>query len=258
MVDMATDQYRPPAAEPPPPESVVEFGPEAPVTHPDQRRWNRAAFVSSLATDRRAVPLAAVLAAVALFGSLVSEWQVTAVSTTLIGDAAPGFRSVPTDVVDLGAWGGGYVVGLFLLTGATVLAMFGPPAGARYARLVGLSTGGVLLAMLVALTSTLDDKTRVGAIYIFAVSEDQIRPSYGRGIWCALFGVAAAMLALYLAGRHQRTDAGTDAPGWSWRRSQPAAEEDDERPPAEPFELTVGPATPFTTLTPDRDKGISG
>ena len=255
MVGMTTDQHQPPAAEPQ--ESVVEFGPDAPVTHPDRRRWSPAAVASSLTTDRRAVPLAAVLAGVALFASLVSEWQVTAVSNTLIGDTAPGFRSVPTDVVDLGAWGGGYLVGLFLLAGATVLAMFGPPAGARYARLVGLSTGGVLIAMLTALASTLDDRTRVGAIFIFPVSEDQIRPSYGRGIWCALFGVAVAMLALYLAGRQQRTGPPTDPPGWSWRRSPPAAE-DDEWPPAEPIELTVGPATPFTSLTEDRDKGISG
>jgi hypothetical protein len=256
MVHMATEQYRPPAADPA--EAVVEFGPEAPVTHRDRRRWHTAGFASSLATDRRVVPFAAVLAGVALFASLVSEWQVTSVSTTLTGDTTPGFRSVPTDLVDLGAWGGGYLVGLFLLAGATVLAMFGPPAGARYARLVGLSTGGVLIAMLTALASTLDDKSHIGAIFILPVTEDQIRPSYGRGIWCALFGVTMAMLALYLAGRHERVDSPTDASGWSWGRSRPAVEEEDERAPAEPFDLTVGPAIPFTPVTDDRDRGISG
>jgi hypothetical protein len=255
MVDMATDQHQPepPAAEPA--EPVVEFGPEVPATRRGRPRWNTAGFAAALAADRRAVPLAAVLAGVALFASLVSEWQVTAISPELIGDNTPGFRSVPTDVAGLGAWGGGYLVGLFLLAGAIVLVMFGPPAGARYARLVGLSTGGVLLAMLAALASILGETSLISGVFVGLVGEDQIRPSYGRGIWCALFGVAMAVLALYLAGRHQ----GTGSPGWSWRRGrQPAAEEDDERPPAEPFELTVGPATPFTSLTGDRDNSISG
>ena len=256
MVDMATDQHEPHPAEPLDP--VVEFGPDPPAPRPARLRWNPAGSAAALVADGRAAPLLAVLAGVALFASLVSEWQVTAVSSALIGDDAGGFQTVPTDVVDLGAWGGGYLVGLFLLVGATVLAMFGPAEGARYARLVGLSTGGVLLAMLLALASSLDDSSRVGAIFLFPVSEDQMRLSYGRGIWCALFGVAAAMVALHLAGRHQRPDAATDVPRWSWRRPRPAPEEDDERPPAEPFELTVGPATPFTSLTDDRDSGISG
>jgi hypothetical protein len=254
MKDMATDQHQPPAAEPQP-TTVVEFGIEPPAERPGRSRWNTAGFAAAVAGDRRMVPLLAVLAGVALFASLVSEWQVTAINTELSGDGAPTFRSVATDVGGLGAWGGGYLAGLFLLAGATVLAMFGPAAGARYARLAGMSTGGVLLAMLAALTSILGETSMINGVFVGLVSEDQIRPSYGRGIWCALFGVAAAMLALYLTGRHDRTE----SPGWFWRRGpRPDAEEDDEPPPAEPFELTVGPATPLTSLTGDRDKGISG
>jgi hypothetical protein len=247
MVDMAREQQ--------PPESVVEFGTEPAAARPDRSRRSAAGFVAALAADRRAVPLLAVLAGVALFASLVSEWQVTAISNAFTGDeTASGFRSVPTDVGGLGAWGAGYLAGLFPLTGATVLAMFGPAAGGRYARLVGLSSGGVLVAILAALVSILGETSMITG-FAGPVGEDQIRPSYGRGIWCALFGVAAAMLALYLAGRHQPAD----SPGMFWRRGPGAAvEEDDERPPAEPFELTVGPATPFTPLTDDRDNGISG
>jgi hypothetical protein len=248
MVGMATDQHQPPAAQPQ--ESVVEFGPEP---RPSRPRWNTAGLAATVAGDRRTVPFLAVLAGVALFASLVSEWQVTAISTALIGEE-PGVRQVPSGVGELGAWGGGYLVGLFLLAGATVLAMFGPPAGARYARLVGLSTGGVLLAMLAALASILGETSLVGGVFAGLASPDQFRASFGRGIWCALFGVAAAIVALYLAGRHRHAD----SPGWSWRRAPaPATEEDDERPPAEPFELTVGPAKPFTSMPDDRESGIS-
>jgi hypothetical protein len=256
MKDMATDQHQPPVAESQP-ESVVEFGVEPSAKRPGRSRWNAAGVAAAVAGDRRTVPLLAILAGLALFASLVSEWQVTAISATLLGgETDTGYRSVPTDVGGLGAWGGGYLAGLFLLVGATVLAMFGPPAGARYARLAGLSTGGVLIAMLAALTSILGDTSMINGVFVGLVGEDQIRPSYGRGIWCALFGVAAAMLALHLAGRHDRLE----SPGWSWRREPGAAAEqdDDERPPAEPFELTVGPATPFTSLPDDRDNGISG
>jgi hypothetical protein len=253
MVDMATEQQQ---STVPQPESVVEFGTEPAAKRPGRSRWNTAGLAAAVAADRRTVPLLAILAGLALFASLVSEWQVTAISATLFGgETDTGFRSVPTDVGGLGAWGGGYLTGLFLLAGATVLAMFGPPAGARYARLAGLSTGGVLIAMLTALTSILRETSMISGVFAGLVGDDPIRPSYGRGIWCALFGVAAAMLALYLAARHDRAE----SIGWSWRRGPRAtAEEDDEPPPAEPFELTVGPATPFTSLTDDRDNGISG
>jgi hypothetical protein len=253
MVDMATDQHQPAAAEPQ--ESVIEFGAEAPAARPSRPRWNSAGVAAAVAGDRRTVPFLAVLAGVAVFASLVSEWQITAVSTALIGDAEGTVRPVPAGVGDLGAWGGGYLVGLFLLAGTTVLAMFGPTAGARYARLVGLSTGGVLFAMLVALASTLGETSLISGVFAGLASPDQFQPSFGRGIWCALFGVAAATLALYLTGRHRRADSS----GWSWRRGPgPTAEENDEPPPAEPFELTVAPFKPFTSLPDDRDSGISG
>jgi hypothetical protein len=256
MVDMATDQHQPPAAQlREPQESVVEFGPEPPAARPNRPRWNTAGVAAAVAGDRRTVPFLAVLAGVAVFLSLISEWQITLVGSELVGNEQPGFRPVPAGIGELGAWGGGYLTGLFLLVGATVLAMFGPAAGARYARLMGLSTGGVLLAMLAALASILGQTSLISGVFAGLVGPDQFQPSSGRGIWCALFGVAAAMLALHLTARHQRAD----SPGCSWHRAAaPATEEDDERPPAEPFELTVGPAKPFTSMPDDHDSGISG
>ena len=43
------------------------------------------------------------------------------------------------------------------LVSLVVLTLFGPPAGRRYARLCALSTGGVLLAMVLAM-GRLDDR----------------------------------------------------------------------------------------------------
>jgi hypothetical protein len=72
--------------------------------------------------------------------------------------------------------------------------------------------------------------------------------------------VALALVALYLAGRDPEHE-----PAWSWR---PATGRDDEEvAPDAPFELTVGPATPFSSRDQDHDRpdgagsgrqGISG
>jgi hypothetical protein len=272
MVDMSPD---PPPTDlsPPPPESVVEFGTEPGAAKPRRRRWSVSALAVSLAGDRRLVPIAAVLGGIALFASLVSEWQVTSVDGAQFGGTLAGNQPMPADVGQLGAWGAGYLVGLFVLVGAAVLLFFGPPAGRRYAWLAGLSTGGLLLALLLALAPTLDDTSRtLDAVFKFGLSDNQFELTTGRGVWCALIGVAAVTLAIYLAGRELpawtaaapvEADAPPPPPNvWSWRN--PRASE-DEQPPDAPFDLTVTSTTPFTSLNDDRDKptdkrapGISG
>jgi hypothetical protein len=275
---MATDQQPAGAADPTPLTSVVEFGADAVEAQPERRRWSAAGFAMSLGSDRRVVPLAAVLGGVALFGSLVSEWQITSVDTTVFGGVQAGNRPVASGIADLGGWAGGYLAGLFVLVATTVLVLFGPVPGRRYARLVGLSGGGLLLAMLAAIVSNLGDSTRaLDVVFTLALNDDQLQISYGRGIWCAVFGVAATMVALYLAGRHSLPPTG-GGPGdetadgeatpesppvvWSWRRPRDV-DDDDEQPRAEPFDLTVTSTRPFTSLMDDRDKpgkrpGISG
>jgi hypothetical protein len=264
MVPMPPDQQDTGSA-PPTQETVVEFGAEpGEPSRPLRRRWNLSGFAASLFGDRRVVPLAAVLGGVAVFASLVSEWQITSVDTTAFGGGQSGLQPVPTDLVDLGSWGAGYLAGLFILAGATVLALFGPAPGRRYARLVGLSTGGVLLGLLAALAPTLNDVSRtLGYIIRYELDSGSVQQTSGRGVWCAFVGVGLAMLALYLAGRHgppilaEPTGAGTPSvadeppPVWSWRR--PPAEEEDASP-AEPFDLTVTSTTPFTSRNEDRDK----
>jgi hypothetical protein len=266
---MATDQQPAGAADTAPQMSVVEFGADGGEARTERRRWSVTGFAKSLGSDRRVVPLAAVLGGVALFGSLVSEWQITAVDTTAFGGVQAGNRPVASGIADLGGWAGGYLVGLFVLVATTVLVLFGPVPGRRYARLVGLSGGGLLLAMLAAIVSNLGDSTRaLDVVFTLALNDDQLELSYGRGIWCAVFGVAATMVALYLAGRHALPPAGA-GPGdemsdgeatpesppmvWSWRRPRDT-DADDEQPPPEPFGLTVTSSRPFTSLMDDRDK----
>jgi hypothetical protein len=235
--------------DPPPPEAVVEFGP-APQP---RRRWSTAGLGRDLAADRRLVPVAAALSAVALFASLISEWQVTTVNAELL-DEGIGNRPLPTEVTDLGALGAGYLVGLFPLVAAVVLTMFGPPAGRPYLRLTGLSVAGTLLGLLVAITATLGGQSlAVARIYAIQLGEDRLTAGYGRGVWCAFAGVLLALLALHLAGRHLPAAAAAD-PGepagpepeavWTWRRPPGAANE--RRDPDQPLELTVAPARPFT------------
>jgi hypothetical protein len=245
-----------------PPGEVVEFGDDPPVS---SRRRQASGAVRALATDRRVVPLAALLAAVAVLASMISEWQVTTVDATVFGGGSdPG--PVATDVVDLGTFGTAYLCGLFPLVTSVVLTMFGPLAGRRWARLGGLSVGGTLLAVLFATAASLGSESRaVPNLARLQFDKDQVQFAYGRGLWCAVAGVVLAMLALYLADRHQpkapapRSEPGDpappiDEPAWGWRRP-PAAR--DEPAPDQPLELTVAPAKPFTSLGDDRDKPSS-
>lgn len=260
-------EYRPIDLDPPPAGAadtepaageVLEFGADAPRS---RRRWNTAGLGRALITDRRAVPLAAGLGAVAVLASLVSEWQVTTVDSQEFGGEV-GAHPIPTDVIDLGAFGTAFLVGLFPLVFAVVLTMFGPAAGRRWARLGGLSVGGTLLGLLFATVTSLGGESRtLPTIAALQFDQSQVQVAYGRGVWCAVAGVLLAMAALYLADRHQpvvpsapasaETPVVSDEPAWRWRRPPSPRE---EQPTEQPLELTVGPAKPFTSLGDDRDK----
>jgi hypothetical protein len=251
MVHMPPEHH-PIDLDPSPAETVVEFGPEE--TPAARRRRHLAGLGRGLTTDRRLVPLAAALAAVALLTSLVSEWQVTTVDAAVFGsDGDFGARPVPTDISELGTLGGAFLVGVFPLVVTVVLTIFGPPAGRRWVRLAGLSVGGTLLGLLFALTVSISSQSRVVPnLYSMSLEPGQMDIGYGRGLWCAGAAVLLAMLALFYSDRTAT---------WTWRR--PAAEDDEERRPVdEPFELTVGPAKPFTVLggdeRPTGRQGISG
>jgi hypothetical protein len=249
---------------------VVEFGAGPRASRRSRGpRFSVSGWAQDLVADRRVVPLAAVLGGFALFASLISEWQVTDVDATVLGDGQVGTKPIVTTIADLGEWGAGYLIGLFALVAMTVLVLFGPAPGRRYARLAGLSVAGVLAGLLAAVGSELGDTSRsLGQIFVVGLNENQFSISYGRGLWCAVFGVLALAVALVLAGRHLLPPEAGPAPAqddgpvtpvpavWSWRR--PRAEGAEEQPVDEPFDLTVTSAKPFTTPTDERDKGISG
>jgi hypothetical protein len=240
---------------------VVAWGDERAQPPGRSPRW-----LSGLVHDRRVVPLTAALGGVALFASLISEWQVTVVDGTAFGESQVGQRPIVVGVADLDAWGGGYLVGLLLLTASMVLMLFGAPAGRAYARLVALSTGGVLLALLAALLYDLDTHSLAfSPAETLFVEEAQVSLAAGRGGYCAVVGVLAILLAAALAGRQLRTGAvaqpgragpapapGDDEPDADrpWRRPRDTGDDDA---PDVPFELSVSPAEPFTPLTDGHD-----
>jgi hypothetical protein len=270
MGRMSTDN---PVQPPAPAEAVIEFGGGSEERAPAARgRRSLTELAQGLAADRRSVPLAAVVGAVALFASLLSEWQVTMVDAAQFQDVRSD-RPLPAGVADLGALGSGYIAGLFVLAGAMVLVLFGPHAGRRHARLLGMTAAGVLLGLLAATASELGGSSRAAALlFVVGLEEDQIHLTYGRGIVCAVAGVLDVLLALWLAGRHLPPD-GPAVPGseqaaepepeagpvvWSWRRPvREELEEEDERPDA-PIDLTVSSSTPFTLRDEDRDKPANG
>ncbi len=240
----------------PAPESVVEFGPA-----PERRRRWHTGRAGDLAADRRLVPIAASLAAVAAFASLTSEWQLTTLDRSVFSNEV-GETLLPTQMNDLGALGTGYLVGVFGVVATVVLTMFGPAAGRRYARLTGLSVAGTLLGVVLALAISLGEQSRmISRLYTGSFDEDQVQIAYGRGLWCALAAVSLALLALHLAGRHLPGSAAAESATepadeeatavWSWRR--PPAEADQPEV-GEPMELTVAPVKPFTSLADDRDE----
>jgi hypothetical protein len=226
---------------------VVEWGDADATGDPEPDRPSFA----GVAGDPRVVMVAAVLGGLALFGSLISEWQITSIDGVAFGAGEVGLRPLSVGLVELGAWGGGYLAGLFVLVAATVLMIFGPPAGRAYARLVTLSTGGMLLALLAAMLMELGENTRALSIATVLNNQElQLVLAYGRGGYCAVAGVLAVTLAAVLAGRHlpaavpavrQATTETPETDDDVWRR--PA---DEDGAPEAPYQLEVSATPPFT------------
>ncbi|WP_041833018.1 hypothetical protein [Actinoplanes sp. N902-109] len=221
-----------------PEEALVEFGP---ADEPSPRRRFRS---GSFLRDRRVVPLAAGLGAIALAASVIAEWQVTTIDGTVLRNSATGDLVFDSPLGDLGGWGAGYLAGLFLLTAATVLTVFGPRPGRVYARLVALSTGGTLLLLVLTVWSTLDDRSwAVRQVEQAGLQGDDFSIAVGRGPWCAGAGLLLVLVAAYLS---ERSTAGPEP--------RPARVAEEQEAPDEPFELSVGPATPWTVGADNLDK----
>ncbi|GAA4940667.1 hypothetical protein [Actinoplanes utahensis] len=221
------------ASEPPPDDTVISFG------EPTRR-----SVLRDLGTDRRLPMLTASLAAVAAFGSLISEWQTTTVNEAVINsEGATGSRVLTTGLIDLGAPGAGYLAGLLVMTTAIVLVLFGPAAGKGHARLAGFAAGGVLLALLLALVGPLGDfSLLIPRYFTMEVSGEEIRVAHGRGLWCAIAAVGLGLIALQLPAATTTDDV------------RPAAPARKVEAPDEPLDLTISPATPFASHPGDLDQ----
>jgi hypothetical protein len=228
--------------------AVVEFGPASgPPDTPVVRRPTLSRLLSGARLDDRAVPALAGLGAIAVFVSLVSPWQLTAVDISEFGGESP--QDVSTGVTDLGVWGAAYLIGVFALAACATLVLFGAPAVRRHARLVGLGAGGALLASVVALGVEL---SRNSLVYPLQWVGQEPDPSTRSGWYLALAGVAAVGVSLYLAGRLPPPP-GVEEPAdeegagslWRWRRAGKAGPGADPDEPPPPADLTVMPARPF-------------
>jgi hypothetical protein len=224
-------------------ESVIEFGaPEPEENAPGAAgKARRLDYLRDLGSDHRVPVLVAGVGAVAAFASLISEWQTTTVRNIAFADGEPAQAQMfKTNLIDLGGLGAAYLAGLFLIVTAVVLTLFGPPAGRRYSRLTGLSVGGVQLALLVAAVQMLGDRSLLISEFLSVqLSEDAPQVAYGRGIWCALAGVAAALTVLWISEKQPRS-------------RKPAPEQTPEDQTA--LELTITPATPFASAIAERDQ----
>ena len=222
-----------------------------------------AAPFPQLIRSRWLIVLLSVLGVVAVFGSLLTEWQVTELRFPLgLPDQEDQQQQLQVGLAALGGWTAAYLVGIFTVTSCLALVLFGPPSGRAHVRVVGLSVSGVLFAMLVALMFQIrDSSVAFGGINLPALAEDladgwspgpiDIDLSYGRGLTAAVVGVACYALALLLIGlpapapETDIDDLTTDgaAPGsdQTWPRPRTAARLDD------PLDLTVEPTKPFVS-----------
>lgn len=229
---MAQDT-EPARIDPPPPAAILEWG--AADESPRAALPKRLTVLTRIVGDRLLIAVVTALGGVALFASLISEWQTTVINMPDIGAGADS-RQFTTNVADLAGWGGGYLAGLMLLCGAMTLVLLGPSTVRPVAVLITLSTGGVLLALLVAVLSDLDERSRLSNILELSLPSDLFHVAYGRGVWCAFVGVSAVTLGAYLSGRQlTRPTSPADAP----------VEAPEDLAEA-PLDLTVTSTTPFT------------
>lgn len=246
--------------------AVVEFGADEPV----RKRPRASQILTAIRKDWRLVPVIAGLSAVAIFASLVGEWQ-TSTFTQQQQEPIPPEQlpaPAPAGLAELGGFAAGYLIGVFVLVGCMSLVLFGRPAMRDQLRVLGLTAAGVSAAILVGVTVWLDGHSAAfaSAGIFFGPQGPSFELTYGRGLTMAYLGVAGLAVALYLAGRlmpaappqpaaaEANADAAPQAEvatqvDWPWRRPRAAQEHDDldsDLPP--PADLTVGPTAPFVPM----------
>ena len=217
---------------------------------PDERDENgpggwRAHRLRGLLRVRSLATAPAALGAVAVFISLVEEWQVT--TLLMYGTLEEHEFAAKLGVLD--GWSPAYLVGVLAVTACLALVLFGPRPGREHLRVAGLATSGVLLAMLVAIALDLQENSAALTNAGWYAPDLEAELAYGRGVVAAFVGVAGYALALLLAGRRppaeepggddlaEDDDVTADEPDQRWPRPRQAGHG--------PLDLTVEPAKPF-------------
>ncbi|HET8660998.1 MAG TPA: hypothetical protein VFM55_18630 [Micromonosporaceae bacterium] len=231
---------------------VVEFGAE----EPSRSRLAGCWAGRPAGLDRRLVLGGLGLGALLVAASLFQTWQTT---TSPVETGGP---TIAVGIELLGAWGGGYLLGILGLAPLTGLAFLAAGPVRRYARLAALCWGGTLLGVVLA---TFVHLGRRSAVFPGdPTGEPKLDLAYGPGGYLALAGVAAVLAALHYSARTEEAVAeggrgpaevsDDDAPADSgyprpdradragWAGQPPAA----PRPFAVgPVDLTVSPTAPF-------------
>jgi hypothetical protein len=191
---------------------------------------------------------------IAAFGSLLSSWQVLPDEFGLGPDDAEvtfGLGLVSS------VWGVGWALGAMVLAACTGLALRAPRPTRATARLVGLSTGAVLLPFLVAAAVNL----RRENLILVQIPEQDF--GLGPGLPLALTSNLLLGAALWLAPRTGRgarapgtpasgtSASGTSASGVAGRagRAEPRVA------PPDPLDLTVEAAEPWVSPPGRDDRG---
>lgn len=244
--------------------AVVEWGDRERGGDEKNRLSGWARLPATVLRDRRLIPLVAGLAALAIFASLVSEWQVTRVQ---LEDSSL-TQQMSVGVAWLDGWSAAYLVGVFAVTSCLALVLFGPHTAREHLRVTGLAISAAVLAVLVAITVDLGrNSAALNGLFLFGPPGERYELSYGPGLLVAFLGVAGYALALHLAGQHSAgrrhsPAAGTNratGPGspvvnddpldWPWRRPHPSREPESD--PSAPIDLSVQPVNPFVHLPED-------
>lgn len=177
------------------------------------------------------------LALLALFGALVDVWQVTDVPAEVFSNQA---EEVTAELPATGAWGSAWLIGAAVLAACLALTVVGLPVLRPAARSIGLAVAGVQAGLLLAMSIQLQRSSVLESLIGLSFgNESEFEVRLGRGIYLAYLGIALAAAGLWWVRPQHHRSGGTAPPP-----AEPAV--------AEPADLMVGPAEPFTPLRDDR------
>jgi hypothetical protein len=219
---------------PGPEPTVVEWGGD------DDRRDPFTVVFTPAQLRRYAVYPLGALGAVAVFVSLLLDWQAVERNTNEQDFVEPVTKF---GIIGIFGWGTGWIMGAMVLVGCTVLAVLGEAAARRHSRLIGLTTGGVLLGFLVAAAISLNHRSLASADFPLE-HEYRLEP----GVLLAFGSVLLLGAALWLAPRATADGtasdrAETEPSRWAHNRRPRHAADPAGSGPAD---LSVAPTEPFS------------